>query len=340
MRQGTHYSYSFLSNCHSSSYKNNNDNLERISYQMSPILFSHMDILSDPRLNIFRWCTQSLQNIMVLLKFIDWILSFNQLVLKNIQHCSGVFLHYGVLPLLIKQMYSEEIFKKFFIVWFVPAFPNQNGIPWIFDPMLKKKKGHVISKASTKERDISCRLFYERLSIHTTDLEQMTHLFAWNHDTFPYEIKPAFKGTYQVIGFPESNSKRIGLPLKVYNFIQRGKIAFISFGSFYNLDKFKRNLPKLINKLTSKGYRVLVHNTLPSTDIKTDKMDVHFFKEYIEYNSLIPHCDLILFCGSIGLANVCRKYNKKMIYMPHLTEQFFWALLWKQMTNQDFLTFS
>ena len=111
-------------------------------------------------------------------------------------------------------------------------------------------------------------------------------------------------------------------------------LVLITLGSFakhYSKDNF---LSKLLSYVT----RTCAVIFMGSADLVTCRANnVYYQTEYLCYSDIISDCDFILFSGSLCLQNVAWAHGKRMGYVPHLREQYFWARNYENLTGVPYV---
>lgn len=130
-------------------------------------------------------------------------------------------------------------------------------------------------------------------------------------------------------------------------------VAFVSFGSFGHVASLRSIVPLLARELSRRlGHATLFHDTLPArTDADEDAdagvsvgADAEFaglaedgpflvHRGFVPYEALLPEVALVAFTGSLCLQMSCYRYAVPMLYVPVLTEQYFWAKNYQHFTR-------
>ena len=255
-----------------------------------------------------------------------------------------------------------NVFDKIqtYIIYFAPGFIPSVDIPFIFHERLKRDK--LITLYNHNEKDfnessgyqfqdslLTLSLMYMNIKLffdnEYTYLKKIIHITCFNSILIPkinYSI-PHLK----IKNVGTITAKLIERPLskKIKNWINKsnGKIVFFSLGSFIN--QLLTSIPQLfdiLNKacIKNKTYVVFHLNKLLTKKMETvDFSNIYFHSGFICYNNIVKHCSLVCFTGSLCLQNICWLNECRMLYIPFLTEQYFWAKLYKMYTNIDYIDY-
>lgn len=218
------------------------------------------------------------------------------------------------------------------IVYYAPGLPFKE-IPWVFDSVLRDPKFKLYKKPNNHYHR-STLSYFQRLATFThqsldTILQKFTsftHIMSWNQVSVP-TLTPAI---------PLTKIKYIGAILYIPNplpplpklidcIIQNHKhIIFLTFGSYGNNKYIQDHIPNLLNHLTTycakhPNTHVIYHNG------NYTNQHITSYKGHIPYETILQKTQLVIFTGSVCLQNLCLYYRTPMLFVPILTEQYFWA---------------
>ena len=288
----------------------------------------------------------------------DWISTMKNLILKailgNNGNVNGIILHYSVTMLLWR--IDPDLIKHIpiYILYYAPGLINRTT-PWIFDSVLKSPNFELYNNKHKKSIEDSWESYYRKMSdismyekpIEILDtLKKATHIFCWDPAvTAPYspvfhELKVKHVGFVHAPALPASKD--------IMDFIlsvQQTKqtIAFLAFGSYASSKELQSILPIIFDSLKKAKYSIIFHigkeTPAPEHDWIKYITNVYIYQGYLPYNWIVPKCDLVMFTGSVCMQTVCL-YNKvRMIFVPLLAEQFFWARNYQAFTGVPFCNY-
>jgi len=243
--------------------------------------------------------------------------------------------------MIIFELPNEIINKiKINILYQAPAFPNFY-IPWIFDSKIKHQSYKIfqndISNFDSGILFLKRLIYFKTISIDEilNVYKKINHIICWDDNIFPKIIRPVIaESNAKYIGSIITSGEKGEIPEKIKEIIVKYKnIIFISFGSFQISNIVFNFIIKNLEKYCeNKNVHAIFHNGNYNSKFITS------YKGYIPYGSFIPLCSLAFFSGSICLQNVCL-YNKvPLIYVPILTEQYFWAKNYEYQTSIPYIT--
>lgn len=126
-----------------------------------------------------------------------------------------------------------------------------------------------------------------------------------------------------------------------------GGVAFISFGSFGGVPKLRAIAMDLASRLVQdRNMTVIFHDTAPSsattkarhtTEELDDAIPFLVYQGHIPYDAIVPRSSLVVFTGSMCLQTVCLRNRTPMVFVPTLTEQYFWAKNYERFTGMPYI---
>lgn len=249
------------------------------------------------------------------------------------------------------------------LLYFYPAVPNAT-VPWIFDARLRSPSFRLYHPSSepvvlSSWASLLARvgngggLGDEASAIRGTScaLRDMRHLLCWDATlTAPLQaLVPGVTATY--LGGALTHARNAAtaaaqapaLPPAVSEFLadarrRRASVAFVSFGSFGGEPLLRSAALRLRGLLSARGYAVLLHDTSKTKSGRDSTVDLevdgHVGREesgvmvhrgFVAYDALAPHLGLVVFTGSMCLQLTCLQARVPMLFVPFLTEQYFWS---------------
>lgn len=261
------------------------------------------------------------------------------------------------------------------LLYFTPGVPNAT-IPWLFDSRLRSPQFRLYSRATQPAVLSSWRTTLQRLAMSTgllgdavgdeqrtaCALRTMHHALCWDREILE-PLRAAVPGmtarwvgalsTRAYAGRAHAGREGDALPRPVRAFLtenrRRGRgVAFVSFGSFGHVASLRNIVPLLARELSRRlGHATLFHDTLPDADAGAD-VDAEFaglaedgpflvHRGFVPYEDLLPEVALVAFTGSLCLQMSCYRYAVPMLYVPVLTEQYFWAKNYQHFTRVKYV---
>ena len=233
------------------------------------------------------------------------------------------------------------------VLYCAPAYCN-TSIPWIYDGYYRDKKYNPYTSRDRNIVEASWVTHIARWSKLTssniTDILQKIHIITmWDKFQMPRDIAPLFENKIDNIGAWQATltSSWKEAPEHISEFIHRkSKLIFMSFGTYaadsYVLSVMKTLKPVLEHYCTHNDAGVLFHNGNSTYDCDW----LQTFRGFIPYGYIAPLCDLVIFTGSLCLQNVCLLAKTRMLFVPFLAEQHFWAKNYKFFTGVDYVVAS
>lgn len=331
------------------------------TFQTPSTVYLNTDLpAGDPRKNPILW---GITNPFQAKAIYDWVntIAENILTLEHKYKPDCVILHFALLPSLFIAEYKSDIGllerTPHVVMYYDPGIINRT-IPWLFDSILRSPEFKLYDKVHENDIMFSWNTFLARMAMHNEKpyinnfrahsliLQKMYHAICWDK-SITQQIEPIIPLQTKYIGSPmvyknaesKKDKKKTVLPSNIYNFLANKKsknVAFISFGSLVNDINYHKISKSLIKQLVKTGYSVIFHasNELIYNFISDDVLYHHGF---VDYKSLVPHLDLVVFAGSLCLQLTCF-YNKvPMIFIPKSSEQYFWAKNYEHHTKISYI---
>lgn len=300
----------------------------------------------------------------------SWVTRMSQLVIEAVNTHSpvGIVFHYAA-TMLLWQLPSSILDKlPLFIIYHAPGLISRN-VPWVFDNALKDPS--FVLYEQTKAYETSCMntwySYYNKLSMNIisqlnpqtlrSKLLKVHHVFCWDK-TVTMPIIPAYKGlrvhqpgalytpTYKLARWynPKAQNEN-DAPPTLYAWLKQAStdnqpVVLVSFGSYSAITIIKQLQQFILRSLLKCGAKVLYHapNEALANEF-TDSEDLKVHNGWLPYEWIVPHCATVVFTGSACLQSVCNYNAVPMIYVPLLSEQFFWARNYKAMTGTSYINY-
>lgn len=281
------------------------------------------------------------------------------IIKQKIKNIDAIVLTYPLLYVLkeIKQFVPEHVPIVLFYV--APAYPNLY-LPWIFDNLLKDPEFALYHHKNKKENIYSHSRYNWIISLssnwtklfnfynndylyHKKNLMERVHnlyiISAWNKDLIPPMLSPISvvkSHWFHINGIFENSSDP--LPLVVQNFLKNpGFVVYITLGSMKleNMNSFVKVCYKAIQQQKIQ-MKLLIQDTKKQLHLKPKK-DRLVFHGYIPYSSILSKTYLLITTGSYCIQHLALSFNVPMLFVPILTEQYFWAKNYQYHTNTPYI---
>lgn len=243
------------------------------------------------------------------------------------------------------------------VLYVAPAFPNLY-IPWIFDDKIVNLETNIVSSVN-KESNIRshvwndvavslCGSQYRFINLFWGYKKNKKYLMkrfpnlyvisAWNKDLVPSMVVP--------LNVPPSHFFSIGgiferpgpkpLPPFVVEFLKKpGKLLYLTLGSMETTGL--RSFVKVLQKaLCGQDMKLLVHDSQKQLRRRsTDRLLI--VSGFLPYTSILPKTSILITTGSYCIQHLALYYNVPMLFVPVLTEQYFWAKNYQQQTGIPYI---
>lgn len=242
------------------------------------------------------------------------------------------------------------------------------SLPWLFSSSLKDPFASSADCAQMyrkKQENVQSGLTYlQRISGYTsrifarTDGKQpldvyrsLHHVLCWDPAVLPkldfprrYIRNVTQAGTL----LSRQDARKKPLPMDVSRVVRatrRRPLIFVSFGTYGTVEELREPLKLLLVALEefckARDGVVLYHNGGVMSKFIDQKQlsHVRVFDGFVQYESLVPHVDLVIFTGSCCLQNICLQNGKPMMFLPLLNEQFYWAKNYMCRTGVPYVDF-
>ena len=240
------------------------------------------------------------------------------------------------------------------VLYVAPAFPNIY-IPWIFDERIIDLQTDIVS---SKDKDMKVRshvwndvavslcgekrefinLFWGYKDNKKYLMKRFPNLYvisAWNKGLIPPEVAPINvppSHWFSINGIFERSQPKPLLPSIVREFLKKpGKLLYLTLGSMETteLHSFVKVLQKAIK---GKDMKLLVHDSQKQLRRRsTDHLLI--VSGFLPYTSILPKTTLLITTGSYCIQHLALYYHVPMLFVPVLTEQYFWAKNYQQQTG-------
>jgi hypothetical protein len=248
---------------------------------------------------------------------------------------------------------TSDVFDRVPVVclWYAPGYPN-TSIPWLYDASWKDEnegiykgdprgtgleviKRFEMARASPKKDHVAgaIKIFkrFQHVACWAQSATRPIHMI----EDIPVE---RVGGLYNKTQMVSQDWYGPGQPSdELLAFIRRkGNTALVAFGSYADSPALKPIIPMVVKELTRRKWNVIIHNTKKLTDLPTGE-NILIHSGWLPYEYIAPHCQLAVFTGSAVLQTVCL-YNKvPMLFVPLLSEQFYFAKNYQDLTHTPYI---
>lgn len=242
------------------------------------------------------------------------------------------------------------------ILYFAPGFLPNRDVPFVFHNELKTNpQFDIFDERFADFNQHTCENFHMQLKktisfeqfLNTTflksdfsHLQHLRHIMCFNTPLVPpihYTIPNLKIHNVGILPARLSNAPLEASLLKWIHSRQR-KIIFVSFGSYVShiLKQFPTFVELLVKSCQDLDVYAVFHDERPQpVQISSHRVRVH--RSFVPYPSIVERCALVCFTGSACLQNVCWQKKCRMLYVPFLPEQYFWAKLYCKHTHVDYI---
>lgn len=233
------------------------------------------------------------------------------------------------------------------LLYVAPAFPNTR-IPWVFDDSMRTDE--PLYRRGNRERNLAshsrnswgaslCVDWRNLLRYYKeTELTEpgVFIISAWNRDLIPAGVAP--------ISVPRSRWFRIGavvdrqsapLPRVVRDFLRGGSVVYMTMGSMKVTGM--RVLARVVCQAARRlGMRLLVQDQTKQVR-SSKKQDFMVYHGPLPYASVLSGARLLVTTGSYCIQHLALLHGVPMLFVPVLTEQYFWAKNYQHHTGTKYL---
>lgn len=262
--------------------------------------------------------------------------------------------HYGNLQHIIASGCFEKIPTT--ILHFSPGFIPNRSVPFVFNNGVKLRNYNLYDKKFDNFNVESSVNFIKAVSNLMIDkkslkkiilpnyefLKKMNHIMCFDNKLVPNidYIIPNLRIINVGLIIPSIHDVPIERYVRKWINRYTNRIIFISFGSYskHVLEIFPNLLEMIEYACIQNGLYAFLHDTLGFfTSTRNNNSRLFIYSKYISYNAIVPNCKLVCFTGSICLQNICYRYNCRMLFVPYIPEQYFWAKIYKMHTGVDYV---
>ena len=232
-----------------------------------------------------------------------------------------------------------DVLDNVLILDYAPAFPNST-VPWLFDSRMTHADFRLYRTSAQYNAESHNRYYALSQAGAMTKIQKITHLACWDHSA-TREIEPLHGirvvKCRSLVPPPSSGSNAI----LANNLLKRKqKIVLVTFGSYANeplLLKAAKILLSVLLRWSESNDALIVH--VSKEPFADDGLHYHRHdpKIFLDYATLVMHCVLVVFTGSICLQNASLSCCTAMLFVPFLPEQYFWAKNYQDMTRVAFV---
>jgi len=245
------------------------------------------------------------------------------------------------------------------VLYVAPAFPNLY-IPWIFDDKIIDLDTNIVSHENKEINvrshvlnDVAVSLcgsqyrfinpFWDYKKKKTYLMKRFPNLYvisAWNKNLVPSIVAPlnvSRSHFFSINGiFERPDPKSNPLPPLVAQFLKKpGKLLYLTLGSMETsgLHSFVKVLQKAIR---GQNMKLLVHDSQKQLRHRsTDRLLI--VSGFLPYTSILPKTSILITTGSYCIQHLALYYHVPMLFVPVLTEQYFWAKNYQQQTGIPYI---
>lgn len=308
----------------------------------------------------------TIHTIRLLSKQLNTFRKIVETIMKNFDPDStkAIILTYPLLCVL-KQLPSFIPPHVPLILFYVaPAFPNVY-LPWIFDNLVKQpdfllyryqnRKQHLsshsryhwgISVCVDWKNILTTSIFsspsYRDMKKQLVEKHNLYIISAWNKDLIPSFVSPFsvprshWKTVNAIVEYPPKRLEP--LPQVVRNFLQQLPIlVFMTVGSM-NVPNMK-SLVQVVHRALQKQdipMKLLVQDTKKQLRLRSQE-NLLIYHGNISYASLLSKTGLLITTGSYCIQHLALLFHVPMLFVPILTEQYFWAKNYQYHTHTPYL---
>jgi UDP:flavonoid glycosyltransferase YjiC (YdhE family) len=146
------------------------------------------------------------------------------------------------------------------------------------------------------------------------------------------------------------------VPDAVRDFFERARasasrVIFVSYGSFGNVPELRKVTRKLVRQVAAQrhagGWAVFFHDTADDDALVREAREwaakefsgvLFTYAGFVPYDVIVPRVDMVVFTGSMCLQHACLRARTPMLFVPLLTEQFFWAKNYQHFTGVPYVS--
>ena len=224
--------------------------------------------------------------------------------------------------------------EKVFVIDYAPAFPNVT-VPWLFDSRIKAAAFRLY-RTSPAYNLASHRAYVEnleKLASSPSSVVAVVRLACFDVDR---TIEPA-PDVRVVQCRPLLQLEHRGVDARFDARLGKRKLIYMTFGSYAKEPKLARAADALLDVLlrwcaAHDGVVVCADASVASTRLVLQGRD-----DYVPYSYVARRASLVVFTGSLCLQNACKAHDTPMLFVPFLTEQYFWAKNYRDSHDREYV---
>lgn len=314
--------------------------------------------VADPQMNVLWW---GMLHPMQALESRNLMMSLARIIEQAVvaaEDSTTLLIAYPAVPVL--WYLSEQVFerlvdgKNIVVLHYAPAFPNAQ-VPWLFDSSIASDKFRLYRTSAEKNKKSHVDFFQRIALFSNTKLEhvleryrRLRHVGCWIKGALPdiTPSLPAFELTRVcplIPGIHRADVATLPRLLNCIGMLYKSAIL-ITFGSYSSdpalKEVFRLFLAEdgpLVAWAKASDSVIVVHLPNDSNVTFRNTEHVQSVSGFVSYHALVKLCSLVVFTGSLCLQNTCLVHGTPMLFVPLLTEQFFWAKNYQAMTGRPFL---
>lgn len=244
------------------------------------------------------------------------------------------------------------------ILYFAPGFLPNTDVPFVFHNELKNNPSFDIFNPifanfnqqtgeayhTQMEKTISVKQYLNALFFHSdySHLKQMRHIMCFSQPLVPKIHYTLPDVSIHNVGILPARLSTNPLEHSLQKWVNthNGKVIFVSFGSY--LPHLLKKIPLFLNILEhacieNDLYAIFHDESKQTAGLTSRRVRIH--TTFVPYPSIVKHCLLVCFTGSACLQNVCWIHKCRMLFVPYLPEQYFWAKLYRRHTHVDYIDY-
>lgn len=335
-------------------------NVTKYTYITPDYFLSDTDTqAADPSVNFLSWSLSHPIQAYEAYKLTSDIQDHAEKIIKE-NNLDKILIMYPALMILWKLPYENSV--DVHIIYYAPSYPNSQ-VCWMFDSKMRKDDYEPYIEddeniQSTLKYFTRIATFYGMEINEFLDIYyNVNHIIAWEKNMLKKDPTPVLSNMKtKYLGHIISQGNTDEIPNDLANIIKSfGKyngLILVSFGTFATSsglkDRVKKILKALQNYCKENNLYVIYHIGNVTDKLKDYCADnsqyaskdldrIICYKGFIPYGTIVPQCKFVIFTGSTCLQTTCLYNKTPMIFVPLLTEQYFWAKNYKIQTGVDYI---
>lgn len=262
-----------------------------------------------------------------------------------------VVIHYPALSFVASM--PNDILKvtPLCVFYVAPGFPNKD-VPWVLSKRLRDSKFKLRTRALAHENIRSTERLWSMQSLMSgltsgfrvsllKIMSEATLIAAWDPVLLPWvrtDLKIEKAGAILDRTLVKTKDNNAISP-DAAAFVQKGRVAYLTLGSF------TVDVTNIIVGILTMGYRVLYHDTHNVAESLLELKGIALthadscliYKGYLQHETLVPKCSVIVTTGSICVVNIALFAGVPLVHIPILSEQYMWAKNYEKRSGVSFV---